>query len=148
MISRGRRQAGGRGGKLCQGEWVKVRRSPLASILQHSPSQPPPPTTCPTGRISLLNPAPISYLPVFLFGYISHSFILAGDPNIPIFSDKNSVQTCKTSTIHPIKSSYSKSERSPSAQFGNRTHIGFSRKDLSDRKGNKQENVYRDHPEV
>lgn len=147
-MSWGRRQAGGQGGKLCQGEWVKVSRSPLASVLQHSPSQPPPPTTWPTGRISLLNPAPTSYLPIFVFGYISHSLILAGNPNIPISSDTNSVQTSKMSTIHPIKSSYSKSEWSPSAQFGNRARIGFSRKELSDRKGNKQENVYRDHPEV
>lgn len=136
------------GGKLCQGEWVKVRRWLLASTACHSPSQLPPLPTCPTGRNSRLNPTLTSYLPISLSRYAPHPFIVSGNSNIPICRAKKKSVTCKMSTICPTKCSHRKREQSPSAQFGNCAHVRFSRNKPSDRKGNKQENVYRDHSEA
>lgn len=127
-------------GKLCQGEWVKVRRSLLASIACHSPFP-----LAQQAETSKLNPVPTSYLLTSLSRYAPHPFIVSGNSNTPSRSAKKSVM-CKKFTMHPTKRSHSKREQLPSALFGNCAHVRFSRNEPSDRKGNKQENVYRDHP--
>lgn len=147
-MSKWRRWAGGqRGSKLCQGQWVKIRKSLLVSTVCHSPSQLPSLPIFPTGSNSQLNPTLASYLPISLSRCAPHPFIVSGNSNIPIRSAKKSVM-CKMFTISPIKCSYTKRKWSPSAQFGNCAHVRFSGNKPSDRKGNKQENVYRDQLEA